>query len=93
VVVVSIFANDLTFTLPEEDPKKSLRLALAFAVDDWGSSRAMAWVWGVVIGWPDDALDECANSFGWDDETKARLVRLHEAFERLDIHPHQDHTT
>lgn len=83
-----IFLNDMTYVDGEEDPIEALKTTLAFSVEDWGASRAMAWTWGIVHGWgdeedEDDAHPELALRFGWSDEAVARLRRLHSAFEAL----------
>ena len=78
-----MFLNDRPYTDAQENPVKSLRDTLAFSVDDWGSSRAMAWVWGIVNGWDEDAMSDLARLFGWDTATTERLNRLHAAFDRL----------
>lgn len=75
-----IFVNDLPYSTPQEDPKESLKDTLAFSVDDWTQTRAMAWVWGIVCGWDDESLAELAPRFNWSDEAVARLKRLHERF-------------
>ena len=79
----AVFLNDQPYRDGEEDPRESLRTTLAFSVDDWGATRAMAWVWGIVNGWDDEAMAELAAEHGWDDETTARLNRLHAAFDDL----------
>lgn len=78
-----VILNDRVYSDGQEDPRESLRDTLAFSVDDWGASRAMAWVWGIVEGWDDDAMAELAAEFGWDAATTARLNRLHEQFDKL----------
>ena len=85
---MSVFVNDLTYSDGEENPLESLKTTLAFAVDDWGDSRAKAWVYGIVLGWgeadeDDDAHPELAEKFGWDEAAVARLRRLHAAFQVL----------
>ena len=70
-----------------EDPRESLRSTLAFSVDDWAATRAMAWVWGIVEGWDDESMAELAAKFGWDAATTARLNLLHERFGRLSEPP------
>ena len=59
-----VFLNDQPYSDGQEDPIKALRDTLAFAVDDWGDSRAKAWVYGIVLGWDDEddheAMDEVA---------------------------------
>ncbi len=80
-----VFLNDLEYSSTDLDPFDSLRRTITFSADDWGQSRAMAWVWGVAVGWDlaDDAelRAEFAETFGWTDETMARLEALHAAFE------------
>lgn len=74
-----LFANDLPYSNGELDPLRALSDVLAFSVDDWGASRAMAWVYGIVCGW-EEALPEVAAKFGWNDFQQARLVELHRQF-------------
>jgi len=73
---------DLGKTVETECPKESLDSAIALHVRDWGAHRRDAWIYGIVCGWY-DALDEVGDQHGWDDEAKARLKRLHEAFKKL----------
>ena len=85
----SVFVNDLTYSDGQEDPLEALDTTLAFSVNDWGASRAMSWVWGIVCGWdnedgtPGEAMAEQAQRHGWSDEAVARLRRLHAAFAAL----------
>lgn len=81
-----IFANDIPFTDGTDDPFKSLRDTLAFAVDDWAATRAMAWTWGIIEGWDSESMGELAEQFKWTPEQTARLNRLHEAFARAAAH-------
>lgn len=81
-----VFVNDIVYTDGEEHPRESLKSAIVFSADDWGASRALAWVYGIVVGWDDedgndDAMVELAAKFGWDATGVARLRRLHAAFE------------
>jgi hypothetical protein len=86
-----VFANNLPYTETELDPHEALRDTLAFSADDWGESRAMAWVWGIILGWdpdPDDpeygdneAMDELAAKFDWTSEQVERLRELHRRFD------------
>jgi hypothetical protein len=86
-----IFANDLPYTGPQMDPIGALKNTIAFSADDWSVSRAMAWVYGIVLGWdnddPDDpdegAMGEIAARFGWTLDQVARLRKLHVRFEEL----------
>jgi hypothetical protein len=78
-----LMLNDQPYIDGQEDPHESLDTTLAFSVDDWGATRAMSWVWGIVCGWDDDAMAEQAAKHGWDEATTARLNRLHERFEAM----------
>ena len=90
-----IIANDLPYSLPTTDPKQALQDTIAFSANDWGESRAMAWVYGIVLGWDFDGdedddeddgselREEFRQKFGWTGEQIARLEALHAAFERL----------
>ena len=85
-----IFGNDIPFTEPQIDPHEALRDALAFSADDWSETRAMAWVYGIVLGWdadPDDpedaefgAMEDLAAKFGWTPDQVERLRELHRRF-------------
>lgn len=75
-----VFANDLPYQGDDLDPLKALGDTLAFAVDDWGDTRAKAWVYGIVLGWDDEALKELAPSCRWTEEQVDRLRSLHERF-------------
>lgn len=75
-----VWLNDVPYQAGQEDPRQSLQDTLAFSVDDWGATRAMAWVWGIINGWDDDAMKELAEQHGWNEATIARLNRLHAAF-------------
>lgn len=76
-----IFLNDEPYRSTEEDPIEALKTTLAFSVDDWGATRAMAWVWGIVLGWDDESLSELAERHRWSDGAVARLHLLHEKFD------------
>lgn len=87
-----VFANDIPYDDGHLDPMRSIGDALAFAADDWGASRAMAWIYGIVLGWgddddlddpdPDNAMDGLAARFGWSDTQVTRLRALHAEWKR-----------
>jgi hypothetical protein len=62
---------------------ESIEHTLAFASKDWSLDKNDAWVYGVVLGWDDDALLELAEKFGWTDAQVARLKRLNDAWTAL----------
>ena len=59
------------------DAFKSIECAIAFDVRDWCEDRRHAWIYAIVFGW-DDAWDEVAEKFGWDEEDRKRAIMLHE---------------
>lgn len=74
-----------------EDPGKSLRWVLAFAVRDWSQNRRDAWLWGIIHGWDDEAMAEMASQHDWTPEACARLRRLHAKF--CEAFPEEDSCT
>lgn len=82
-----VIVNNLPYSSPEDDPLEALRTVLAFSVDDWSETRAMAWVWGIVNGWDDEAMTELADRFVWHGPQVARLRQLHAAFNTLSPRP------
>ncbi len=56
--------------------RDSLNAAIALSPYDWSAHRRLAWVYGIVCGWG-EATREICNKFRWDQETAARMERLH----------------
>jgi len=59
------------------DIKKALdsaEAAIAFSVGDWSQDRHSAWVYGIICGW-EDAMEEVAERFGWNEKAVERLGR------------------
>lgn len=69
------------------DPKESIACCLVFSPRDHGADHRDAWLYGVVIGWPPEALSELAVRHGWDTYQLARLQQLRAAFEALQPPP------
>lgn len=67
----------------EEDPLKALKTTLAGTPRDASESRDIAWMYGIVLGWSEEALEELRTRFGWPVEQTDRLKRLHTAYEKL----------
>jgi len=63
-----------------ENWKESLHSCLVHHARDWAANRRDAWLWGIIVGWDDESLDELKKDFGWDDETIARLKRLRQQY-------------
>lgn len=75
-----IMANDLPYTRDEPNPLTAIGDALAFGVDDWGATRAKAWIYGIVLGWDDESIDDLAKQHRWTPNQVRRLRALHERF-------------
>lgn len=77
-------------TFPQSDSKpitmnafESIECAIAFDVRDWGADRRSAWIYAIVFGWEyEDAWDEVAKEFGWDENDRQRAKKMHEQWER-----------
>lgn len=63
--------------IPEENPFRSLGNSIAFDSRDWGMDKRSAWIYGIVLGWDEEAREEIAKEFKWTKETMDRLERLH----------------
>lgn len=40
--------------------------AIVFDSRDWVENKRDAWIYGIVVGWDDDSLNELAQKFRWD---------------------------
>jgi len=49
---------------------------------DWSLAKRDAWVFGIVLGWTDDALKDLAQQHDWPERDVKRLKRLHDRFNR-----------
>jgi len=67
-----------------DDPKDSLHQAIVFDVADWSVTSRMTWVYGIIVGWDRDSLDEFKQKFQWSEESCQWLIRLHEKFKNLE---------
>lgn len=57
---------------------ESIERAIAFDVRDWAEDRRSAWIYAIVFGWDyDDAWDEMAKKFGWDEQNRKRAAAFH----------------
>lgn len=63
-----------------ENPLESIKQAIVFSSKDYSACKRDAWLYGIVIGWDEDAMLNVAERHKWTPETVARLKRLHEAY-------------
>ncbi len=52
---------------------ESLRKTIASDVADWAADKRMAWIYAILMGWDDEAMDEVAKKHKW----KSEDVALH----------------
>lgn len=64
----------------DHNPLDSLAEVLSFSPRDWGQSSDLAWVYGIVCGWSEDAMSEIGEKFNWGDGEITKLKILHAAF-------------
>ena len=65
----------------------SLSRTVAFHARDWGQHRGDAWLYGVLVGWEDDALPKLAQQHGWSEEYVERLRRYRAAIVKVQSGP------
>lgn len=58
----------------------SIGTAIALHPRDWSSNHRDAWIYGIVLGWSNEAYLELKEKHGWSDETIERLKKLHTEF-------------
>jgi hypothetical protein len=66
-----------------EDPLQSLYDTVVFHSHDWGVHKRDVWLYGIIVGWDDDSLEEFKIKFRWSEEAIKRLKRLHKRFKKL----------
>ena len=84
------YNTDGMLTFPQSDSGslttnafESIECAIAFDVRDWAADRRSAWIYAIVFGWDyEDAWDEVAKKFGWDESDRQRAKKMHEQWER-----------
>lgn len=69
-----------TQTAKDIDPFSALESALNCDPRDWARNPKDAWIYGIIVGWDDDALEEVARQFFWTGSATIRLKELHAAF-------------
>lgn len=61
--------------------RDSICRVLTTSPRDWSMTHEDAWIYGVVCGWPEDAVEEVAARHRWSPITVDRLRVLHEEWE------------
>jgi hypothetical protein len=76
--------------MSETNPIRSIAACLAFSSRDWSLNHRDAWIWGVAVGWPEEALQEVARNHNWSPETVARLRALRKRAEEMEKCSHTE---
>jgi hypothetical protein len=61
------------------DAIESARTVMTFSSRDWSANHRDAWLYGIIVGWDDDAISEVARKHGWPPDEIRRLKALHAA--------------
>lgn len=61
----------------------SLHDVIAFDPRKWEDHHRDAWIYGIVIGWSDEYMEEFRTKFGWNEKTIEVLKSYHKALQSL----------
>ena len=65
----------------EINPFDSLYKTIVFDSKDYSLSKRDVWIYGIVVGWDDECIEELKKKFSWwDDEDSRRLKEMHNTF-------------
>ncbi len=65
--------------------KESLHNCLAFSPKDYSLEKRDAFIYGIIVGWDDESLQELANKFRWGKKQVDELKQLNAEFKNPDI--------
>ncbi len=65
------------------NPLESIECTIAFSSRDMSSDKRDAWLYGIILGWDDESLEEFQEKFNWTDLTIKRLRILHENYKSM----------
>jgi hypothetical protein len=69
--------------MPENNPLKSIEIAISLSPHDWSSHHRLAWIYGIACGWDDESLSALAKKYRWTSETIARLRSLRSKYQSM----------
>lgn len=67
-----------------ENPKDSLYYTIANDPRDWAKCKRDAWIYGIIVGWDEESLQQIKEQHKWSQRDADRLSLLHEKFELLE---------
>lgn len=65
---------------PPENPLQALTISLCITSKDMAENKFDAYLYGVIVGWDDEAYETLKGQHGWSDETIAYQKRLHQNY-------------
>jgi hypothetical protein len=63
-----------------ENPFESIKTAIVTTPHDWSAHHRLAWIYGIAVGWDEEALAEVAKQHRWSEAETERLLRLRERY-------------
>lgn len=60
-----------------ENPLEALYRQIVSDSLDYSITKRDAWRYAIVVGWPDNVLNDLAKEYGWSDGDVSRLKRMH----------------
>lgn len=57
-----------------------VQYSVMFDNQEWASRENSAWIYGIIVGWPDDFLPILARRFNWDPGRVETMRQLHSDF-------------
>ncbi len=83
LIVIPALTTDQAHRLAggdDENPFSSIKGAIVMTPHDWSAHHRLAWIYGIAVGWDEEALVEVAKVHNWSDATIGRLRRLRERY-------------
>lgn len=63
-----------------DNPLHALYACMSFPSRDWSENKQDAWMYGIVVGWPEAEAEIIEKQHKWDEQTMGRMKKLHEEF-------------
>ena len=77
---VSRWNNQLESSINNKDLVESLYNSIIFPPKDWSLTKHDAWMYGIIVGWDDNAIKELKQRFSWSDKEVQELKDLNKKF-------------
>lgn len=64
----------------KEDNKNLVYNSIIFPPKDWSLTKHDAYIYGIIVGWDDNAIEELKQKFSWSDKEVQELKDLNKKF-------------